>query len=88
MFEWFKSIGSSRPQEEKTWDATTMTMQQPSSLESMTATPSEVSTQPTQTESMDMKIRGGGPIDACYAVVWPALNAAIAVAVVASDSFA
>ncbi|KAJ5919709.1 hypothetical protein N7454_009544 [Penicillium verhagenii] len=84
MFEWFKSIGSSRPQEEKTWDATTMTMQQPSTLESMTATPSEVSTQPSRV--VDTNI--GTKLTDLDAVVWLALNAAIAVAVVASDSFA
>ncbi|KAJ5816130.1 hypothetical protein N7447_008363 [Penicillium robsamsonii] len=57
MFGWFKSSNESKPAQESTWDAATMTMEQPSNAETMSS--NNVSQQPSS-ESMKMELRGGG----------------------------
>ncbi|KAJ5332734.1 hypothetical protein N7541_002542 [Penicillium brevicompactum] len=56
MFGWFKSSNESK--QEPTWDAATMTMEQPSSAEAMTS--NNVVVQQPNPESMKMELRGGG----------------------------
>jgi hypothetical protein len=50
MFGWFKSSNESKPTQEATWDAATMTMRQPSTSEEMTAN-QVVSQQPVRTQT-------------------------------------
>ncbi|KAJ5747106.1 uncharacterized protein N7511_008802 [Penicillium nucicola] len=57
MFGWFKS-SESKPTQEATWDAATMTMRQPSNTEEMAA--NQVVSQQPNPESMKMELRGGG----------------------------
>ncbi|KAJ5774924.1 hypothetical protein N7457_009820 [Penicillium paradoxum] len=58
MFGWFESSSETKPTQEPTWDAATMTMDQPSNTETMSSN-TVVSQQPTP-ESMKMELRGGG----------------------------
>ncbi|CAI7621794.1 unnamed protein product [Penicillium crustosum] len=58
MFGWFKSSNESKPTQEPTWNAATMTMEQPPSAEAMSSN-NVVSEQPCS-ESMKMELRGGG----------------------------
>lgn len=50
MFGWFKSSNESKPTQEGTWDAATMTMRQPSNTEEMAAN-KVVSQQPVRPHS-------------------------------------
>ncbi|RAH39665.1 uncharacterized protein BO95DRAFT_377512 [Aspergillus brunneoviolaceus CBS 621.78] len=60
MFNWFKSSNKeSAPTEQPTWDANTVTMQQPSGPEAP-VTERVVTGQPNQPEQMQMSLRGGG----------------------------
>ncbi|OQD85104.1 hypothetical protein PENANT_c011G08084 [Penicillium antarcticum] len=72
MFGWFKSSNESKPTQEATWDAATMTMRQPSNTEEMSA--NQVVSQQPNPEAMKMELRGGA------APVSPASNAASAAA--------
>ncbi|CAG8909688.1 unnamed protein product [Penicillium egyptiacum] len=58
MFGWFKSSNDSKPSQEHSWDAATMTMEQPSNAEAMSSN-NVVSQQPSP-EPMKMELRGGG----------------------------
>ncbi|CAG7918951.1 unnamed protein product [Penicillium olsonii] len=56
MFGWFKS--SNEAKQEPTWDAATMTMEQPSTAEAMSS--NNVVVQQPNPETMKMELRGGG----------------------------
>ncbi|CAI7566928.1 unnamed protein product [Penicillium bialowiezense] len=56
MFGWFKTSNESK--QEPTWDAATMTMEQPSTAEAMTS--NNVVVQQPNPETMKMELRGGG----------------------------
>ncbi|KAJ5872687.1 uncharacterized protein N7529_005040 [Penicillium soppii] len=58
MFGWFKSSNESQLTQEPTWDAATMTMEQPSNAEAMSS--NQVVSQQPVPESMKMELRGGG----------------------------
>ncbi|CAG8004324.1 unnamed protein product [Penicillium salamii] len=56
MFGWFKSSNESK--QGPTWDAATMTMEQPSTSEAMSS--NNVVVQQPNPEAMKMELRGGG----------------------------
>ncbi|PYH98469.1 hypothetical protein BO71DRAFT_316372, partial [Aspergillus ellipticus CBS 707.79] len=70
MFSWFKSSKQESATQQPTWDANTMTMQQPSSPEAP-STERVVTEQPNTDEAMKMNLRGGGAGDVCCGVYVP-----------------
>ncbi|PYH66743.1 uncharacterized protein BO88DRAFT_85913 [Aspergillus vadensis CBS 113365] len=74
VFNWFKSSKEeSTSTQQPSWDANTMTMQQPSSPEAP-STERVVTQQPNTQEEMKMGLRGGGAGDVCCGVyVYPFL---------------
>ncbi|BCS01813.1 uncharacterized protein AKAW2_60077S [Aspergillus luchuensis] len=68
VFNWFKSSKEeSSATQQPSWDANTMTMQQPSSPEAP-STERVVTQQPNTQEEMKMGLRGGGAGDVCCGV--------------------